>query len=145
MAGRKSKVLFDSIDLEILEKVTNKPNLGVLELTEEIGLTHQNLKQHLEKLMRAGLIVVGEVGVGKHGKIALMTSGSFLYEDWADTLREEGEFEEAEAIEEGIKEFAIVMKYLRKVGNLDYEKEKLKEIIKELKLKKKKSKKKTKK
>lgn len=57
MVGRKSKVLIDSIDLEILSILDDKEGIGVLELAEKINLTHQNVKTHLEKLIRASLIL----------------------------------------------------------------------------------------
>ena len=55
MSGRKSKVLVDSIDLDILTTLNHYSynlGLGVLELAEKINLTHQNLKRHLEKLIK---------------------------------------------------------------------------------------------
>ncbi len=58
MAGRKSKVLFDSIDLKILETLSETyDGIGVLDLAKKMNLTHQNLKKHLEKLLKARLIM----------------------------------------------------------------------------------------
>lgn len=56
--GRKSKVLFDSIDLDILNILKGLDNpIGVLDLGKKINLTHQNLKPHLEKLIKSDFII----------------------------------------------------------------------------------------
>ncbi len=45
----------DSIDLEILQKIKGK-KLGIMQLKEQMGLHHQNLKPHVDKLRKADLI-----------------------------------------------------------------------------------------
>ena len=75
MAGRKSKILIDSIDFEILIRVSNKNKYWVLYLAEKIGLTHTNIKNHLVKLTKMELVDLRErdnqrliINITKKGK-----------------------------------------------------------------------------
>jgi len=74
--------LLDSIDLEIMEKLSYK-NLGVMELKEKIGLNHQNLKPHLDKLRTADLIK----GSRKRSKIELSLMGGNLSNQTINLLK----------------------------------------------------------
>ena len=127
MSGRKSKVLMDSIDLEILDILDryNQEDIGVLELAEKINLTHQNLKKHLEKLIRLDL--VDPITTKGSNKISLVTFR--MFSECGDPK-----------IEKRAKELEIVRSFLKKVNTLDYEKETIAKLSKELKKKKKKSK-----
>jgi len=141
MAGRKSKVLFDSIDLEILKKLSGTyDGMGVLELSRDMNLTHQNLKKHLEKLLRVKLIstikTTASADKEEVGKIKLNTALSKIYDDYEDEFPEYAE----EIIKER-DELSILTKFLKEVDNLNYPQETLKEIISELKKNKEKKKK----
>lgn len=127
MSGRKSKVLLDSIDLEILEKLnpySSNLGLGVIELTKKINLTHQNLKKHLEKLIKAHLII--PLTQSNTNKISLVTP--YLYRDWDPADEEEDRKQR-----EHIAEYNVILSYLRKINNLDYASETISNIAKEMK------------
>jgi predicted ArsR family transcriptional regulator len=67
MKERKSwrgEVYLDSIDLDILTLLNNYRSkdihikgMKVLDIAEELGIKHQSLKPHLDKLLAVGLIV----------------------------------------------------------------------------------------
>ena len=132
MAGRKSKVLFDSIDLKILETLSETyDGIGVLDLAKKMNLTHQNLKKHLEKLLKARLIMTIKTTASTDktqvGKIKLHTVLSGIMESYIDEFPEE-----AKNLIKEREEFSATIKILKKISGLDYEKETLREIINEL-------------
>lgn len=62
--GERSRVIIDTIDLDILDILNmskNQNGLGVMELKEEIGIAHNSLKPHIEKLIKLGLISFEQV------------------------------------------------------------------------------------
>lgn len=132
--GRKSKVLFDSIDLEILQYLDNEVyddsqrGISVLDLTKAIGLTHQNLKIHLEKLLRAGLIMA--IQNSKSTKIGLISP-----ENYAHLLADLDLPEEAEPFRKKLEDYRILLKFLKLVRGLDFERETLRNINNQLKTK----------
>lgn len=67
--GERAKILFDSIDLEIL-KILTREELSVLELGEKLELNHKNLKPHLDKLLSLNFIFPYKT---IHGKIRLIS------------------------------------------------------------------------
>lgn len=68
---RRGKILLDSIDMNIMFKLKEKP-LGVMELRDKIGLKHKNLKAHLTRLSDRKLI--DKKPVSKSRKILLSLS-----------------------------------------------------------------------
>lgn len=76
--GHRGTPLLDSIDLMILEKLEGasldiKKGIGVLQLGESLGIPHNNLKPHLEKLLNAELILAWTYPNNKN-KITLTTT-----------------------------------------------------------------------
>lgn len=128
MAGRKSKVLFDSIDLEIFNTIEKHNQIGVLELAEKINLTHQNLKTHLEKLLRANIITTLTSHQQEGKKIEFTTITSDFFDDLYDGER-------ADLLELERKQLGDFLLYIRTINSLDNEKETLTEIINTLKKK----------
>ena len=71
--GIRSKILFDEIDLRIIQLLNNPKNndgLGVLEIAKWFGVMHNNLKPHLDKLLSLGLILFSP---NKEGKSVLFS------------------------------------------------------------------------
>lgn len=130
MVGRKSKVLFDSIDLEIVNTIEANEGIGVLELAGKLDLTHQNLKTHLEKLLRADIIhTITESSLQQEGKkIKFLTINSGFYE--SDNAGGNDQLLKMKR-----KQFNDFLLYIRAINGLDYEKETLAEIINSLKKK----------
>jgi DNA-binding Lrp family transcriptional regulator len=125
MTGRKSKVLIDSIDLDILTTLNDYSynlGLGVLELAEKIKLTHQNLKRHLEKLVKARLVF--PLTYSSSNKINLVTC--YWFHDLYDG-------DNAEKVKKDIEEYEVILAFLKKINSLDYEKETISKISKEIK------------
>jgi len=57
--GQRASVLFDSIDLEILERLDKyNQGMGVLELATALKIKHKNLKPHIDKLRKLELIFI---------------------------------------------------------------------------------------
>lgn len=132
--GRKSKVLIDSIDLKILKLLTKSHEpIGVLDIADKINLTHQNLKQHLEKLIKSDLIVSIKTRYSDSpkNKIELTTISSAFFNDVV--LSDMSETERLMRINNEIKPFNNFLKILDKIDNLEFEKTTLAEIISELK------------
>lgn len=134
MAGRKSKVLFDSIDLEILRTIEEAgksgSETGVLDLAKAIDLTHSNLKKHLEKLSKARLVIIGQITSGNNRRLVLETPVS-LYD------KTNGE----DITEEEIKDIADYKAFVRlaeKLNEVEFVKETLYEISREMAKEKKK-------
>lgn len=125
MSGRKSKVLVDSIDLDILTTLNPYSyiniGLGVLELAKKINLTHQNLKRHLEKLIKARLVLT--LTSSGSNKISLVTP--YYFHDY------NGDNEEQ--IKKDVEEYEAILSFLKKMNNLDYEKETISKISREMK------------
>lgn len=111
VVGRKSRVLVDSLDVDILKIIDLRGHIGVLELSRAINLTHANLKKHLEKLIRAGLVTTSRHQPS--GKISLDTPLSW---------------KEAPGCEIEAKEYNIFMGVLDKI----YHQEPLKKTLSEL-------------
>ncbi len=53
--GRRGKILLDTIDISIMEKLKRNP-VGVMELRKMMDLKHINLKSHLTRLYDRDLI-----------------------------------------------------------------------------------------
>lgn len=105
MSGRKSKVLVDSIDLDILTTLnpySYNLGLGVLELAEKINLTHQNLKRHLEKLIKARLVLT--LTSSGSNKISLVTP--YYFHDY------NGDNEDQ--IKKDVEEYEAILSFLKK-------------------------------
>lgn len=128
MVGRKSKVLLDSIDLEIL-KILNEYSsyngLGILELTNKIKLTHQNLKKHLEKLIRIELVL--PLTESSNNKITLVTP--YFFRNYASDDYDPN----AKKIKQMLEEYYILLSFLKKVNKLDSKSETISKIAKEMK------------
>lgn len=126
MPGKNKKILIDDIDLEILEildKKSHKGGMGVLELTEKIGLTHANLKTHLVKLIKTGLILPSKLK--GTNKIRLCTPEFFsAYSD--------GGSEREKIAEKRYNEYNGFMTILKKIDNLTHERVMISELSKRL-------------
>lgn len=143
--GERAKILIDSIDLEILEFLEGcEVVIGVLDLANRLDIKHKNLKPHLEKLIRIGLIKTNEYQGSR--KIGLVSPRIF-YDMYGYEIETDKKF--GEEFQEYKEEFKNFLKVLSKIRGLELEKQTLHNISKELKTqipkkqeKKKKSKKK---
>jgi len=70
-AGERAKILFDDIDLKILNLLSRYESLGVLELVDKIQINHNSLKPHFDKLLSLKLISSYK---NKEGKVRLSYS-----------------------------------------------------------------------
>lgn len=123
MVGRKSKVLVDSIDLEILEYLDRHPHTSVLDLAEKIDITHANLKKHIEKLSKSGLICPWE----SYGTTRITLSTIKALDEELETPNER----------KVIQEYESFLKIVRQINSQDWTKRTLASIARELREKKK--------
>lgn len=118
--GERAKVLFDSIDLAILELLDYSfIGLSVSELVSKLKIKHKNLKPHIDKLRKLELISLWNLGE----KIILWTELAEIKrifdnnpEDFWETK------EEIKKAEERLKKQRILREYLfsaLKTENLD--------------------------
>ena len=120
--GQRANVLFDSIDLEILNMLDkSNQGMGVLELATSLGIKHKNLKPHIDKLRKLELIFIYK---NNDNKIYLWTGMANMREnfvmnfwDVCDTQKE------VDALSKEIQEQEALIKYLKKVKNFEYETE----------------------
>ena len=85
--GDRSEILLDQLDMYILDLCKTNSNLGIMEIKERLGLAHNCLKPHLDRLHKFGLIK--PVPVIKSRKLIIKTTpkgrkiyASFLEEDY---------------------------------------------------------------
>lgn len=121
--GQRASVLFDSIDLEILERLDkSNQGMGVLELATALKIKHKNLKPHIDKLRKLKLIFIY-----KHptdNKVLLWTGMANMRENFGmdfwmvcDTQKE------VDNLKKEIQEQEALLKYLNKVKAFEYETE----------------------
>lgn len=116
MGGRKSKIIFDSIDLQIIDTIKKNPHIHILQLRDKIEITHQNLKKHLEKLIKGKLILSWKNE--KSPKITLTTLD--FYEEDYDFLDDE--------YKKDVRDFEGFFKIINKINSLEFESETLREM-----------------
>lgn len=68
--GMRGRVLFDEIDLRIIQKLNHDNGMGVLELAKWMGIMHNNMKPHIDKLISLGLVSINQNNEGKAVLIA---------------------------------------------------------------------------
>ena len=124
--GERAKTYFDSIDLQILEKLDTAQNInntpegyGILELANALNIKHKNLKPHIDKLIKLKLIFAYK---SNEGKLYLWTGRANMEHNFdndfsmiTDNLKEQ------EEMSKELEEEETLLKYLRKVRNLNYE------------------------
>lgn len=131
--GERAETYFDSIDLQILEKlnypknINNSPEgLSVLELAETLKIKHKNLKPHIDKLLRLNLIFAYK---DDKNKLRLMTgSANVEYTFGGDVSVITDNLKEQEEIRNSLREEETILKYLKKVRELKREEDLKKEI-----------------
>jgi predicted transcriptional regulator len=84
--GERANILFDSIDLEILETIILNQTLGVLELCNKLRVNHFSLKPHIDRLLSLNLIFIEKEKALK--KLFLTRKGHFIYKNFK--LKEQG-------------------------------------------------------
>jgi len=120
--GQRASVLFDSIDLEILEMLDkSNQGMGVLELATALKIKHKNLKPHIDKLRKLELIFIY-----KHtdNKIYLWTGMANMRENFGmDFWSVCNTQKEVDNLQKEIEEQEALLKYLKKVKTFEYETE----------------------
>lgn len=81
--GERAKILLDTIDQSILNKLSEK-ELGILELSREINISYKNLKPHINKLIKSHLIYTSKKGL----KINLILSKSHIKKNILEILKD---------------------------------------------------------
>lgn len=74
---KKAISLLDDIDLKILNELTLE-SYKVLKLAEKLGINHNSLKPHLNKLINVGLV---DKYRGDENKIYLMTANNYFVDE----------------------------------------------------------------
>jgi len=120
--GERAEILVDTLDLEILSEI-RKEELGVLELANKLNIQHKNLKPHLVKLINVGLILISKT---KNRKILLILPEN-LYEQIGQVMSASGK-----SLRENAEEQSYFLKVLNKINSLEYQKQTLYDIDKEL-------------
>lgn len=116
--GERAIILFDSIDIEILDQLnSSKDGISVLQLADRLSLRHNSLKPHLDKLRQIGVIFAYR---NQEGKILLYTGMENVNQLDRGDFDTDKEYEEV--VQEAQKQRDL-LNYLRKVRNLSYEKE----------------------
>ncbi len=108
--GERAEILFDSIDLEILNILNedrNNEGVGVLDLVNKLDIKHNSLKPHLDKLVTLNLIFVFKDENGKIRITSQIINNEKIFRDF----REE---DFAQIYKEEAKEQRILIKYLKK-------------------------------
>lgn len=127
---------FDNIDLEILEFL-NKPNYTenregwkVIDLVNELKITHVSLKPHIDKLLRLKLILTKDLSDYKQkGKIFIknkkvgLTTIKASNNYYMDNIVEYEDEDGIEEIKEENERFDNVIKLLQKIRKYFYDKE----------------------
>ncbi len=126
-----------SIDLEILEfldtpnYIANKNGWAVLDVVEKMGIQHNNLKPHIDKLLKLKLIVVVDLSDYKHkgkriienkkvGLTSIKARNNFWLENYADFDGDEKYKEEAKKENEY---FDFIISFFRDIKKYFYDKE----------------------
>jgi len=142
---KRGIIYFDSIDLEILEFI-NKPNYkentdgwGVLEIANNLNISHISLKPHIDKLLRLELIhTITTTSKNEKPRTFLLTTPPYNYfvADMNDLDKKE-----LERIKKENEKFEIILSCLKKVRGLFYEEERNKLLYIDLRKKPKEDKK----
>lgn len=69
--GQKARILLDSIDLEIMNRLENK-NLTILKLAKAMNIKHNNLLPHLKKLEYANFVFAFKIPKSRAIELSLM-------------------------------------------------------------------------
>lgn len=128
MFGKKSKVIVDSIDLKILETLQDSYGIGVLDLVKILGVSHKELKVHLEKLIKAGLIKTLEFPVDDDNMKLVTAKAKYIQ----DSQHNQDIDSDIKDYRRELETFDDFMKILKKIEGVNYEKETLGKIVKKL-------------
>lgn len=122
--GERAEILFDSIDLQILEKlltaqnVNNQPEgYGILELANALDIKHKNLKPHIDKLKNLNLIFAYK----NNDKLYLWTgiaNMKYIFENDYSLITDD--IEKQEEMRKETEQEQNLIEYLRKVRSLNY-------------------------
>jgi len=127
----------DSVDLEILEFLdtpnysANKNGWAVLDVVKKLDIQHNNLKPHIDKLLKLNLICVVDLSSYKQrgkklienkkvGLSSVRARNDNWFENYADF---EGEKEYIEEAKKENEYFKVVLKCLRDIRSYFYNKE----------------------
>lgn len=127
----------DSIDLEILEFLDepnykeNKNGWGVLDIVDKLEIKHNNLKPHIDKLLKLNLIVMIDMSnyiskgknVMQEKKVGLSTIKA-NNDYWKDNVADfEKDKEEIKEVNKENDYFNAIIKCLQNIRKIFYEKE----------------------
>lgn len=127
----------DSVDLEILEFLdtpnysANKNGWAVLDVVKKLNIQHNNLKPHIDKLLKLKLICVVDLSSYKQkgekiienkkvGLSSVRSRNDYWFENYADL---EGEKEDIEVAKKENEYFKVVLKCLKDIRSYFYNKE----------------------
>jgi len=77
--GQKSRPIITKIDLDILEYIKERDDLGVMKLKDLVNINHQNIKSHLDRLQEFSLIKKERASENRQ-MLSLTTNGERLLE-----------------------------------------------------------------
>jgi len=78
--GRKGRPIITRIDLDILEFIKEKDDLGVMKLKDLVSTNHQNTKSHLDRLQEFSLIEKTPVPKSRKEILSITPNGERLLE-----------------------------------------------------------------
>ena len=125
--GERAEIYFDSIDLQILEKLTTAKNVnnspegyGILEIADALKIKHNSLKPHIDKLRKLDLIFPYH---DKEGKLRLWTDIARMEHIYHNDFSMGGNrsLEEEKEERENIEKGKTLLEYLKKVHDLIYQ------------------------
>ena len=125
MFGTKSKVIVDSIDLKILETLNDSYGIGVIDLAMILKLSHKNLKVHLEKLIKTGLIKPLEFPVNDENMKLVTVNSKYIQ----DSEHNDDIDSDIAKYKRELEIFDDFMKILKKIESVNYENETLAKIV----------------
>jgi len=121
--GERAETYFDSIDLQILEKLNTAQNVngnpegfGILELANALNIKHKNLKPHIDKLRKLDLIFAYK---NSDNKLYLWTGKANVFYHLENDLSLITENpEEEQKLQRELNKKEALLEYLKKVREL---------------------------
>lgn len=80
--GERSEIILNSIDIEIIKVLIEecKGGLGIMELKERIGIAHNSLKPHIERLIKMDFIEFEQVEKSRKILLRPTKAGKEVYQ-----------------------------------------------------------------
>lgn len=138
--GERAETYFDSIDLQILEKLDTAQNIhnspegySVLDLVSSLKIKHKNLKPHIDKLLKLGLIFAYR---DDENKLRLWTGKAnmrYIFQDDLSIVCHNNE--EIKKAKKQMENENALLQYLQKVRGIKQEEALRKEIFIDLRKK----------